>query len=154
MRALRVDKLTYAALLAAGRAALDPDEPSEARSPVFAFLGRDRRTLDGLAQQLQQRLAALGVTARVVPSTGQCGGGSLPGLELPSAGVEVPAAAAREGRAGFADRLHQALLDGDPPVLAVLREGRLVLDVLALFTEQLPVVAAAVARACETVGRA
>ncbi|MBN1770547.1 MAG: L-seryl-tRNA(Sec) selenium transferase [Deltaproteobacteria bacterium] len=153
MRALRVDKLTYAGLLAAGRTYLDPAGPSEAQCPIFAFLARDRRTLDGLAERLGRRLAEAGVVARVVASTGRCGGGALPGVELPSAGVEVPAGSRPDDRNGFAERLHRALLDGDPPVLAVLREGRLILDVLALFEEQLPVVAAAVARACESLGR-
>ncbi len=154
MRALRVDKLTYAALLAACRAYLGPAGGSEAQNPTFAFLARDRRTLDGLAEQLLQRLTERGVAARVVASTGQCGGGALPGVDLPSAGVEVLAGPGSDHREGFAERLHQALLGGEPPVLAVLREGRLILDVLALFTEQLPTVAAAVARATAAADRA
>jgi L-seryl-tRNA(Ser) seleniumtransferase len=146
MRALRIDKLTCAALLATFRGHLADAAPAEARSPVPAFLARDRGTLEGLAADLQRRLADLGVPARVVATIGRCGGGALPGVDVPSAAVELLVDPA-DG--GGAERLHRALLDGDPPVLGVLREGRILLDVLALFATQIPVTAPAVARACE-----
>ncbi len=147
MRALRVDKLTYGALLAACQGHLCPSGDMERHNPVAAFLARSPEELKGLAEALQAALAEGGVPSRVVNSPGQCGGGSLPGEFLPSFGVEIldlgcPGA----GRGTEAERLHAALMQGDPSVLGVLREGRLVLDVLAVFAPQIPRIAEALIR--------
>lgn len=140
MRALRVDKLTYAALLAACRGYLGGSEAAAASNPTLAFLSRSQTELRALAERLTQALATRGIAARVVESSGQCGGGTLPGTSLPSWAVEL-------GQDLDAEGIHRALLQQDPPVLAVLREGRLVLDVLALFDEQITPVAEATAKA-------
>ena len=152
MRALRVDKLTYAALQAVCTGVLRGTEALASTNPTLTFLSRGPDALQALAARLHTELVARGVDARVVDSNGQCGGGALPGRVIPSAGVEVIGPARPGGgHDPFAERLHQALLRGAPPVLAVLREGRLILDVLAVFDQQPPVLAEAVARACAQV---
>lgn len=149
VRALRVDKLTYAALLGACRGYLAAPEAAEAHHPALAFLSRTPESLQDLAARLQGALAARHIPCRVLESRGQCGGGSLPGVFLPSLAVEILPAEGLEAPDGFAERLHAALRGDETPVLAVLREGRLLLDVLALFPSQIPLVAEAVARARE-----
>ena len=80
-----------------------------------------------------QGLASKGIAAEVVKSTAQVGGGSLPELELESFAVELsaPDGSAKE-KEKYAERTFRRLLDAEPPVLAVLREGRLILDVFTV----------------------
>ncbi|WP_454086137.1 L-seryl-tRNA(Sec) selenium transferase [Georgenia sp. Marseille-Q6866] len=113
-RALRVDKLTLAAL----EATLTGPVP-----PVPAGLGTDPATLLDRARRIA---AALGpdVAAEAVPSVAAVGGGGAPGVELASAAVAVDAAWA------------QALRTGAVPVLGRAHRGRLLLDLLAVPPEQ------------------
>jgi len=110
-RALRVDKLTLAALAATVQG---PDTPTgEAlRVPVDELRERARTVATELAGQ--------GVDARPVDTAGEVGGGGAPGEVLPSAGVELPAA--------FAERLRR----GRPPVVGRLTRGACLLDLLAV----------------------
>jgi len=121
-RALRVDKLTLAAL----EATLAGPVP-----PVPAGLGTDPATLLDRARRIA---AALGpdVAAEAVPSVAAVGGGGAPGVELASAAVAVDAAWAH------------ALRTGAVPVLGRAHRGRLLLDLLAVPPEQDDDVVAAV----------
>ncbi|MDD7965571.1 L-seryl-tRNA(Sec) selenium transferase [Actinomycetospora lemnae] len=103
-RALRVDKLTLAAL----EATLRGPEP-----PVRAMLAAD---VDALRSRAGEVAAAIGEPAAAIDCAAQVGGGGAPGVELPSAGVALPAACAAALRAG-AD-----------PVVARVEQGRCVLD--------------------------
>ncbi len=118
-RALRVDKLTLAALhwtlraLAAGRV----DE-----IPVLAMLRATPASLEQRATALAERLRASGLT-RVSVETGHSpvGGGALPELELPGAVVRVvPGVPASEAM--------RRLRAGDPPVLARIHRDALLFD--------------------------
>jgi L-seryl-tRNA(Ser) seleniumtransferase len=127
-RALRVDKLTLAALhwtlraLAGGRA----DE-----IPVLAMLRATPAELEARAMLLAERLRAAGVP-RVSVETGRSpvGGGALPELELPGAVVRV----VPHGPAGEAGR---RLRVGDPPVLARVQRESLLFDPRTLADEDL-----------------
>jgi L-seryl-tRNA(Ser) seleniumtransferase len=101
-RALRVDKLTLAALEATLRG---PEPPARAmlHTPV-----------DALRARAEALAAELGVPA--VACTAAVGGGGAPGVELPSAGLALPVGAAAALRAG-AD-----------PVVARVEHGRCVVD--------------------------
>ncbi len=150
MRALRVGKLTLAALSAVCRQYLRTDDLL-AGNPTFAMLSRSQAQLKLLASKLADELAARQVPARVVPSAGQCGGGTLPELRLKSVAVELLAPEELAGtESTFAERVFKRLLGADRPVLGVLREGRLLLDVLAVFDGDIPDIAAAVAAAAKS----
>ena len=121
MRALRVDKLTYAALEAtllehaAGRAA--------DTVPVARMIATPVADLEARADILRTRLAALpGLAVSVQATEAAIGGGSTPGVTLPSRAVAV------ESGGKTAADLAAALRDGRPALVARVAEGRVLLD--------------------------
>jgi L-seryl-tRNA(Ser) seleniumtransferase len=131
-RAMRIDKLSLAALEATLRLYLDPDR-ARREIPVLAMLEVDDETLEARARTLAD---GIGVAAVVTRSVAKVGGGALPLLEL-----EGPAVAL-ESRAGPAE-LSRSLRASDPPVLARIHEGRVVLDPRTLREDELDAVIAA-----------
>jgi L-seryl-tRNA(Ser) seleniumtransferase len=132
-RALRVDKLTLAALEAT---------LAGPQVPVAAALAAGTSALSDRCERLAEKLRAAGIDARAVPSTAAVGGGGAPGVELPSAAVSLPAALAPELRAGPAVRR------GDvPAVVGRVEDGRLLLDLRAVPDADDDRLAAAVAAA-------
>ena len=138
MRALRVDKLTYAALEAtllehaAGRA---PDTV-----PVARMIATPVAELEARADALRARLAALpGLAASVQATVAAIGGGSTPGVTLPSRAVSIEL----DGKA--AADLAAALRDGRPAVVGRVADGRLVLDLRTVDPALDDALAAAVA---------
>nr|WP_223147653.1 L-seryl-tRNA(Sec) selenium transferase [Georgenia wutianyii] len=113
-RALRVDKLTLAALEATLRGPLPP---------VRAALEADPAELLRRARALAAALAP-DVPAEAVESVGAVGGGGAPGVELPSAAVAVD------------ERWALPLRTGATPVLGRAHRGRLLLDLLAVPADQ------------------
>jgi len=128
-RALRLDKLSLAALEATLRLYRDP-QAAIREIPVLAMLSADEATLAGRAQRLASAIGCEHV--EVIRATGKVGGGALPLLEL-----EGPAVAVH----GRPDQLAAALRAGDPPVIARVHEGRLVLDPRTLTDDEVEVVA-------------
>lgn len=110
-RALRVDKLTLAALEATVRG----PEP-----PALTSLRADPAELRRRAERLAERLRADGVDSRAVDTEAVVGGGGAPGVTLPSAAVSLPA--------GYASLLRGT----DPAVLARVEDGRCLLDLRAV----------------------
>ena len=137
-RALRADKMLLAALEATLRV-LRRGETPPSTAALRATPEEQRQKATRLALELQQRE----VTAVVVDCEGQVGGGSLPLSRLPGAGVAL------EGSPG---RLLAALRAGTPPVLAIVRDGRVVLDVRCVG--DLAELAGAVAAALKLAGGA
>ncbi|MBL1082583.1 L-seryl-tRNA(Sec) selenium transferase [Streptomyces actinomycinicus] len=106
-RALRVDKLTLAALEAT---LTGPPTPTQ------LALTADPARLGARADRLAAQLAADGIDVRAVESTATVGGGGAPGVTLPSAALSLPepyAAALRTGRVPVVGRLEagRCLLD-------------------------------------------
>jgi L-seryl-tRNA(Ser) seleniumtransferase len=106
-RALRVDKLTLAALEATVRG----PEP-----PVIACLTTRVDALRARAGVLAAQLRDKGVDASVVDAVSTVGGGGAPGVSLPSVALALPAEFALWLRLG------------DPPVVGRVAEGRCLLD--------------------------
>jgi len=143
-RALRIDKFTIAALEAtltayeAGTARETVPTLERLTEPLTAVTARARRVLRGLGAVAAERLAA-----RVVEDRSQVGGGALPTVELPTAGVAVGAtdAAARA--------LDVALRGGDPPVVGRLVDDRLFLDCRTVLPGQVAALVKALVAAGE-----
>ncbi len=122
-RALRADKLTLAAL--EGTLALAIDAPDEIpvlrmlREPPEAVRARAARLADLVGGEIEETIA-------------RAGGGALPLTELRSFACAVE------------EELAAKLRTGDPPVIAVLRDGRTLLDCRTLTDAEAGEVAAAV----------
>ena len=136
MRALRVDKLVYAALEAtlaeyvAGRASRTV--------PVARMLVTTADTIDRRARALIEQLAGVhSLELAVIDGASAVGGGAAPGLDIPTRLVTLSA----PGRS--ADRLERALRVGDPPVVARIENDQLVLDLRTVLPEQDDLLAAA-----------
>jgi L-seryl-tRNA(Ser) seleniumtransferase len=125
-RALRIDKLSLAALEATLGLYRDP-ELARAELPVLAMLEAPAGELQARADRLAE-----GCGGEVVAGTARVGGGALPLLELPGPAVALEEALAAPLRAG------------DPPLIGRLSEGRLLLDVRTLTDEEADLAAAAV----------
>jgi L-seryl-tRNA(Ser) seleniumtransferase len=114
-RAMRVDKLTLAALEATLRGP---------RPPVRRALDADVAGLRERAEALAATLRAGGAEAEAVDSVAAVGGGGAPGVELPSCAVALPA------------RYAAALRLGDPAVVGRVTRDRCLLDLRTVPPEQ------------------
>jgi L-seryl-tRNA(Ser) seleniumtransferase len=130
-RALRIDKLSLAALEATLRLYRDPERAFR-EIPVLAMLGARPETLGARARQIAD---AIGEGASVVTASAKVGGGALPLLEL-----EGPAVALD----GEPEALAAALRANDPPVIARIHDGRVLLDPRTLTDDEVPLVVSAV----------
>ena len=128
-RALRPDKLTLAALEGTLLLYLDPERALR----EIPALRKLREPVERVRERAE-RLAAL-TGGELVETAARAGGGALPLAELPSAAcaLELDLAA--------------ALRAADPPVVALVRDGRTLLDCRAIDDDEVELVAAAV-RAC------
>jgi L-seryl-tRNA(Ser) seleniumtransferase len=129
-RALRVDKLTLAALGEVLRLYGDPDRLAE-RLPTMRLLARPRDDIAGVAAALAEALRArLGDRAvvQVVACASTIGSGALPVAGLPSVGVRVEGYGSRRERDRWAARLLAALRKLPLPVIARHEDGAVLLD--------------------------
>ncbi len=134
-RALRIDKLSLAALEAVLRLYRDG---AEDRLPVLRMLTATGAELDGRANRMREQI---GPAARVIQASARVGGGALPLLELSG-----PVCAVDPGGLG-ADALTARLRAGDPPVVGRTRDGWLLLDPRTLSDAEADEAACAVAAA-------
>jgi L-seryl-tRNA(Ser) seleniumtransferase len=142
-RALRVDKVTLAGLEATLRLYRDPAR-ALAEVPVLRMLVEPEAAVRERAELVARRVASKGMAdARVDPSEGAVGGGTYPGVTIPSWAVTL---SSPNGAAGFAAELRR----GDPPVIARVEEGRVVLDARTIDADEVDTV---VRRIVETAGR-
>jgi L-seryl-tRNA(Ser) seleniumtransferase len=132
LRALRVDKMTLAALDATLRLWLQ--EP--ARVPVRRMIAESGPRLEARARAI---VALLGDAARerceVVEHAGRTGGGTLPALELPGWAVCVRPP-------GSAARLEAILRSGEPPIMTRVADGAVWIDARTLLDGDEEIVAA------------
>jgi L-seryl-tRNA(Ser) seleniumtransferase len=113
-RALRVDKLTLAALEATVR---------EPRTPTYAALHADPAVLRSRTEAMAAELASAGVAAEVVAADGVVGGGGAPGVVLPGWAVAL--------EPSYAERLR----GGEPCVVARVERGRCLVDLRCVPAE-------------------
>ena len=128
-RALRADKLTLVALEATLSLYADP-ERARREIPVLRMLDEP---VDAVRERAE-RLAGL-VGGEVEETVARVGGGALPLAELPSAACAIE------------ERLAPLLRAGTPPVVGIVRDGRLLLDARTLTAQEVDEVARAVLEA-------
>jgi len=127
-RALRVDKLTLAALEAT---------LTGPTTPTALALHAEPADLARRAEALASQLTKAGVAAHAVVSAATVGGGAAPGVTLPSSAVALP------------ERYAAALRAGRPAVLGRLDGGHCLLDLRALAPEDDDALAEAVLRVAQ-----
>ncbi len=117
-RALRVDKLTLAALEATLAIYRDPTR-AVIDIPALAMLTASQEQIERRAHALAATLTAQGIGARVGESAATVGGGAFPTARIPSAAVVL---------AGDAESLARQLRSATPPVIGRIEDDALVLD--------------------------
>jgi L-seryl-tRNA(Ser) seleniumtransferase len=137
LRAVRIDRLSLAALEATLRLYLDEGRLAESL-PVLRMLAQGARELEARAERLRASLERLGgLDVRLDEGIGYAGGGSLPEEGIPSRLVTVRAAGLG------ADALARRLRAHRPAVVGRIAAGRFVMDVRTLADGDVMDVAAA-----------
>ena len=139
-RALRVDKMTIAALRETLWAYRDGERARE-QVPVLAMLGAPEDALRARAEKLRLALAEAGAQAQTVPAEGQVGGGSCPTQLVRSWAVAVDPGALT------VDALAEKLRRSPLPIIGRISQGQYLLDVRTLLEEDVDDICRAVKEA-------
>lgn len=141
-RALRIDKLTLAALEATLH--LYRDEPRAlAEIPTLRMLTQTPADLQNRADDLAAAVKAIGsdrIAVTVVARASKAGGGSLPLLELPSYCLAVQV----QGLSAAA--LEKRMRRNDPPIIGRIEDDTFLMDVRTIQPDEPPLIAAALVR--------
>ncbi len=131
MRALRVDKLTLAALAGTLRLYRKPAD-AQREVPLLRLLSTSMENLKGRAERLAPQLAAVDTikSAQAVEEFTYLGGGSVPTQKLPTWAVAI------EPAEMSLDRLATALRTGTPAVVGRVNQDRLLFDLRSVFARQ------------------
>jgi len=143
-RALRVDKMTIAALSVMLGLYADPARAVK-RIPALRLLTRAQEDVRALAERLQPAVAATldgSAAVQVIACKSQIGSGALPVDSLPSAGLAIRPITGKRGGGAALNRLAKAFRSLPTPVIGRFHDGALLLDLRCLedenaFTQQL-----------------
>ena len=144
-RALRVDKLTLAALVATLRLYRDPERAGTA-IPTLRMLGEAAGSVRARAEEILRALGADRASqgrAEVVACSTEVGGGAMPLARVPSYALAL-----RPAR-GRVEDLARSLRTGPDPVIGRIESGRLLLDLRTVHRDEHERLAASIARALE-----
>jgi L-seryl-tRNA(Ser) seleniumtransferase len=133
-RALRVDKMIYAALEATLLAYLRRDHDA---IPALRMMRVTKEAIGGRAEALAARIANPKFKVEVIDGESLLGGGAAPSSMLPTRLLALT----YEGLS--ADDLAERLRASTPPVIARVEDGRVLLDLRTVFPEQDAAMAAA-----------
>jgi L-seryl-tRNA(Ser) seleniumtransferase len=133
-RALRVDKLTLAALEATLGHYLRGE--AEREVPVWRMVAASQGELKARAENWASRLTKESVSCEVVPGESAIGGGSLPAETLPTWLVKIALQGTEADNSEDAGRLAHSLRKSPTPIIARVEHGTLVLDPRTVLEEQ------------------
>ena len=144
-RALRLDKMTIAALSAVLRLYADPDRLTD-RLPTLRHLARATDEIAQAAGRIQPVLAARleGIgTVDIVDCSSQIGSGALPIQRVASTGLAITPVVRKRGAGTALKNLAAAFRDLPIPVIGRIQDGSFILDLRCLddeasFVAQLP----------------
>ena len=142
-RALRIDKLTLAALESTLLLYFDEKKAME-EIPTLRMLSLDTKRLKKRGKRLLKRLS--GVTSKKMAFTlkedvSQVGGGALPLQELPTLVVAIKPLEVS------VNSLEENLRKGEPPIVCRISKEELILDMRTVFDEEIPMLAAGIEKA-------
>jgi L-seryl-tRNA(Ser) seleniumtransferase len=147
MRAVRIDKLTLAALEETLRLYLD-DRVARERVPTVRMLTADMETLSllgrRLARLIRRELKDCAKT-RLMNGFSQAGGGSMPLVELPTKLLAISLAGVS------ANTLEARLRNNAVPILGLIRNELFLLDMRTLFDRDIPEIVSALLSICREV---
>jgi len=126
-RALRVDKLTYAALEATLLAYVKGDHDA---IPALRMMRLSKEEIGLRAQAVAEKINSSRLAIELLDGESVIGGGAAPSAVLPTRLLAITCASLS------ADELSARLRASDPPVIARVEEGRLLLDLRTVFPEQ------------------
>ena len=126
-RALRVDKMTYAALEATLLAYLKREY---GKVPALKMMSLSKEEIGARAESIATRVESGKMKIEIVDGESVIGGGAAPSSALPTRLLAVTCSGVS------ADELSERLRASDPPVIARLEEGRVLLDLRTVFPEQ------------------
>jgi L-seryl-tRNA(Ser) seleniumtransferase len=142
-RALRIDKLTLAALESTLLLYLDEEKAVE-EIPTLRMLSLATKELRKKGKRLLKRLSA-GTNQRIAFSlrddVSQVGGGALPLQELPTIVVVI------KPLDFSVNSLEEGLRKGDPPIISRISKEELILDMRTVFDQEIPIIAARIEKA-------
>jgi len=146
-RALRVDKLTLAALEATLRLYRDPESLATS-IPVLRMLGEAPATVRARARRVLRALGAeraVKTGAEVIACTGEVGGGAMPLARVPSFALAL------RSPSGRVEDLSRALRLAADPVLGRIEANRLLLDMRTVTSRETPRLIATLSRVLDEV---
>jgi L-seryl-tRNA(Ser) seleniumtransferase len=143
-RALRLDKMTIAALAAVLHLYRDPERIAE-RLPTLRALARPAADIEALAQRIRPAMADRlqgAAEVEIEPCHSQIGSGALPVDLLPSTAIVMRSASGRRGRGAALNRVAAAFRRLPVPVIGRIQNDAFSLDLRCLedearFVEQL-----------------
>jgi L-seryl-tRNA(Ser) seleniumtransferase len=136
-RALRVDKLTYAALEATLLAYVKRDHDA---IPTLKMMRLTKEEIGERAESLAAQVRSSKFQIEVTDGESVIGGGAAPSSVLPTRLLAL----SRDGLS--ADELAARLRASDLPIIARVEQGRVLLDLRTVFADQDPMIAAALHR--------
>lgn len=146
-RALRIDKLTLAALEATLRLYWNPERAKQ-EIPTLRYLLRNPAEIKSLAVRLQRGLRTVlpkeGCTVEILKEVSEVGGGSLPGQSLPTYCVGIRSLSATAGN------MAQKLREGSPAIFARIRQETLLFDLRTVEEGEIPLLVRVAAQALGT----
>lgn len=145
LRALRIDKLTLAALQETLRLYRDERKAVD-QIPTLRMLSMPFGEVIRQARRMVRRLRATlppAITLRLHDGTSAPGGGSLPLVQLPTRLIEVTVSSLS------AHRLEELLRETTPPVIGRIKNDRFLLDVRTMTTDDIPLLAGSLRQALE-----
>jgi len=132
-RALRVDKMTLAALTEVLKLYLDPDQLATS-IPAIRDLTRSAESLRKDAEALQQAISIPGYAVATCETQSQIGSGALPTHTIPSFGIAI---SPNDGQDSSLTRLERGFRRLPTPVLGRIHDGRLIFDLRTLNETEL-----------------
>lgn len=139
LRALRVCKTTIALLETACSYYLN-DEKLKSGNYVFRAFYREKSDIHDAARELKSLLEQSDIGSEIIPSKGQCGGGSIPEGMIDSFAVLIRFGKTRKEMSGYSERLYHELLQHEKPLLGVLKQGKIMFDLLTIDRNDIPLI--------------
>ena len=142
-RALRIDKLTLAALESTLLLYFDEKRAME-EIPTLRMLSLDTRRLKRRGTRLLKRMSGMtnkGMTFKLRDDVSQVGGGALPLQELPTIVLAI------KPLDFSVNSLEEKLRLGEPPIISRISKDELILDMRTIIDEEIPLLAAGIEKA-------